>query len=236
MMGMDGHNRILIGITAYNEADNLPSILAKLKDTYDVIVIDDGSHDATKEISQFYGATVLKHLLNIGQGCADITKYKYAIEMNYDYLVEIDGDGQHDPAEIHKFIERLDIGDADIVQGSRISGSNYNSAPFFRKTFLPFYTALLNYLTGYSLTDCMCGFRAYKVDALKSIEDVFDQMLEPQYLAAEALIRFSKKGLKVVEIPIHLRPRASGESYKGFIRYGMGVLKAILRTLAKKNI
>jgi hypothetical protein len=82
----------------------------------------------------------------------------------------------------------------------------------------------------------MCGFRAYKVDALKSIEDVFDQMLEPQYLAAEALIRFSKKGLKVVEIPIHLRPRASGESYKGSIRYGMGVLKAILRTLAKNNI
>ena len=227
--------KVLIAITAFNEAANLPAILTQLSGKYNVVVIDDGSSDDTDKTSRHYGATVLKHLWNLGQGCADITKYKYAIHMGYDILVEMDGDGQHNPSEIDKFIERLSRGDADIVQGSRIDGSNYKNAPFFRRAFLPYYTALLNRLTGYCLTDCMCGFRAYKVDAIKSIEDILDQMLEPQYLASEMFIRFAKEGLIVGEIPIHMQDRTKGHSYKGTIRYGWGVLKAIIRTLVDKN-
>lgn len=232
----DKNSKVLVAITALNEGKNLPQILEQLRGKYDVVVIDDGSTDDTGRISRAYGAVVLRHLWNLGQGCADITKFKYATKMGYDILVEMDGDGQHDPFEIFKFIEKLKNTDAEIIQGSRILGSNYKTAPFFRKTFLPYYTMLLNKLTGYNLTDCMCGFRAYNIKAIRNIQDVLDQILEPQYLAAEALIRFSKNGLNIAEVPISLKDRKTGKSYKGFLRYGLGILRAVIRTLVDKNL
>ena len=229
-------NKVLVAITALNEEKNLPQILEQMRDKYDIVVVDDGSTDDTFGISRTHGAVVLRHLWNLGQGCADITKFKYAIRMGYDILVEMDGDGQHEPSEISKFLERMQDTDADIIQGSRILGSNYKNAPFFRRTFLPYYTLLLNRITGYDLTDCMCGFRAYDVNVIRHIQDVFDQILEPQYLAAEALIRFSKSGLSILEVPIDLKERKTGRSYKGFLRYGLGILRAIIRTLLDKNL
>ena len=86
------------------------------------------------------------------------------------------------------------------------------------------------YVTGYDLTDSMCGFRAFRVSSLRKVGHVLVDMQEPQYIAAEMFIRFSRAGLKVTEVPIDLSDRGSGLSYKGFIRYGWGVTRAILRT------
>ena len=72
--------------------------------------------------------------------------------------------------------------------------------------------------------------------AIRNIQDVLDQILEPQYLAAEALIRFSKNGLNIEEVPIYLKDRKTGKSYKGFLRYGLGILRAVIRTLLDKNL
>ena len=81
----------------------------------------------------------------------------------------------------------------------------------------------------------MCGFRAFRRDSLLKVFPVLDSILEPQYLAAEMFLRFARAGLTVGEIPITLKDRRSGHSYKGLARYGFGVLKAILKTMVDPN-
>jgi glycosyltransferase involved in cell wall biosynthesis len=223
---------------ALNEAVALRKMAKNIPPNYDLFVVDDGSVDETELVARSAGAKVIRHCVNLGQGYAFISGIKAIITnkiKEYDYIVFLDADGQHNPSEIPMFIEKAKQKNLDVVVGSRILGSNYKGAPFTRKTFLPIYSNIINKLTGYKMTDSMCGFRAFKVSALKKILYIFDQMLEPQYLASEMFIRFAKEGLTVGEIPIHMRDRTKGRSYKGTIRYGLGVLKAIIRTLVDKN-
>ncbi len=223
--------KIVVTIGVLDEEKNIAQVLDRIPKGYDVIIIDDGSTDKIVEIAKKYNATIVKHPVNLGQGFAVITGFKAALLSNYDVVVEMDGDGQHDPREIPKFLKKMEETGADIVVGSRIIGSNYKNAPFFRKTFLPYFTWIINKLTGYSMTDSMCGFRAFRASSLRRVAHIFDDMLEPQYLAAEMFLRFSKEGLTVEEVPINLCDRVFGISYKGLFRYGWGVTRAIIRTL-----
>lgn len=230
--------RVAILTAALNEEVALRELTCHMPHGCDLFVVDDGSTDGTEIVARKYDARVVRHMINIGQGYAFITGIKAIVkasEGQYDYIVYLDADGQHDPCEVPKLVQKAQEGDLDVVVGSRILGSNYDAAPFFRRTFLPIYTGIINRLTGYHLTDALCGFRAFRVSSLRDVLEIFDQMLEPQYLAAEMFIRFAKAGLRVGEVPIHMRDRISGFSYKGFFRYGMGVLKAITRTLLDKN-
>ncbi len=222
-------------ITVYNEEKNIDYLLSEIPSSYDVYIVDDGSTDNTVKVAENAGAQVIKLPLNVGQGAATIAGYKLLINKQYEVLIKMDGDGQHNPDQIPVFLEKLEYSGVDIVVGSRILGTNYKNAPFFRRTFLPVYTLLINKLTGYKLTDSMSGFRAFKVSALREVIDILDNLIEPQYIASEMFIRFSKAGLSIDEVPISMRERKSGTSYKGFIRYGMGVLRAIIRTLLDKN-
>jgi len=235
--------KVIVTISAYNEERNLGGILDKLK-TIQIpgcelatVVVDDGSSDGTYELSRRIGAHTLRHHVNLGQGHAVLTGFKAALLMakSGDVIIEMDGDGQHNPDELHLFLEKMEQGHYDIVVGSRILGSNYDGAPFFRKKFLPVYTNIINRLTGYMMTDAMCGYRAFRASSLMKVSSVFDDMLEPQYLAAEMFLRFSRAGLTVGEVPIHLKERSSGMSYKGFVRYGLGVLKAIIKTFLDRS-
>lgn len=223
--------KVVVIIGVLNEEKNIGQVLDKIPKSYDVIIIDDGSTDKTVKIAKKHNANIVKHLVNLGQGFAVITGFKAALLGDYDIIIEIDGDGQHDPRQIPIFIKKMEETGADIVVGSRILGSNYDNAPFFRKTFLPTFTWIINKLTGYSMSDSMCGFRAFRVSSLRKAAYIFDETLEPQYLAAEMFIRFARKGLKEAEVPINLNDRGFGYSYKGLVRYGWGVTKAILRTL-----
>jgi glycosyltransferase involved in cell wall biosynthesis len=213
-------------------------LLRNIPDGYDLFVVDDGSNDNSRRVAKNNGAVVFRHCVNLGQGYAFITGIKAIVTnkfKNYDYIVFLDADGQHDPSEIPKFIEKAERENLDVVVGSRILGTNYRGAPFLRRAFLPFFSCIINKLTGYKMTDAMCGFRCFKVAALKKVIHVFDEMLEPQYLASEMFIRFSREGLTVDEIPIHMKDRLEGSSYKGTIRYGWGVLKAIIRTIPDRK-
>ncbi len=223
--------KIVITIAAYNEENIIGSVLQQIPSEYDVIVVDDGSTDKTREICKSYGATVVKHVINLGQGAAVLTGFRKALEGNYDYIIEMDGDGQHDPADIPRFIELLEKHpEIDIVVGSRILGSSYK-APFFRRTFLPVFTGIINKITGYQLTDSMSGFRVFRANSLRRCHSLINEFLEPQYLASEMFIKFSRENLVVSEIPIHISSRGFGMSYKGLVRYGWGVTRTIIRTI-----
>jgi polyprenyl-phospho-N-acetylgalactosaminyl synthase len=222
---------IIVTIAAYNEEKIIGSVLEKIPAQYTKVVVDDGSTDNTTQICRDSGARVVTHVINLGQGAAVLTGFKKALEMESDIIIEMDGDGQHDPEDIDRFIEIFEADpDVDIVVGSRILGSSYR-APFFRRTFLPYVTSLINLITGYQLTDAMSGYRAFRTDSLKRCQSLLNDFLEPQYLASEMFIKFSRLGLTVREIPIHISSRGFGFSYKGLIRYGWGVSRAIVRTL-----
>lgn len=223
--------------TVYNEEKNIGDVLARMPPDVDVIVVDDGSVDGSVQICRQYGARLIRHPFNLGQGIAFITGIKACLIHNYDVIVHVDGDGQHDPRDTPIFLDKLEETGADIVVGSRILGSNYAEAPFLRRTFLPYFTWVINGITGYNMTDSMCGFRAFRADSLRRVQYIFDQINEPQYLAAELFIRFACEGLTVAEVPIHMTARKSGVSRKGrkglddLVRYGGGVTRAIIRTL-----
>lgn len=228
--------KVIVTLTAFNEGRNVGEIISKIKQQeYDCLLVDDGSQDDTLKIAKSLGAWVLKHPVNLGQGYAVLTSFKVALMQDCDIIIEMDADGQHNPYEIPLFIDKFKKTAADIVVGSRILGSNHPNAPFFRKTFLPYFTGVINLLTGYSMTDALCGFRAFRKDSLLEAAPLLDVMLEPQYLAAEMFIRFAKAGMRVEEVPIRLGDRSSGCSYKGFARYGFGILKAIIKTLTDNN-
>jgi len=228
--------KVIVTLTALNERKNIEEILQKIRRlNYRCVVVDDGSTDDTAAAARALNVKVLEHPINLGQGYAILTSFKAALMEDCDVIVEMDADGQHNPDEIPLLIDKFKSTDADIVVGSRVLGSNHPNAPFFRKSLLPFFTGIINILTGYKMTDAMCGFRAFRKQSLLKVAPLLDSMLEPQYIAAEMFLRFAKAGLKVEEVPITLQDRSSGHSYKGFIRYGLGILKAISKTILDKN-
>lgn len=224
-------NNTLVKIAAFNEEKNLGDVLQSMLDSVDVLIIDDGSTDRTREVAAKHGAIIARHVKNMGQGMADVTGFQVAFDLGYKYIVEMDGDGQHNPAEIPLFISELEEHpDLDIVVGSRVLGSQNADADFLRVRFLPLYTRMINWASGYSLTDGLCGFKAYRTDSLIKCENIFRDLLETEYIAAELYMRFGKAGLRVAEIPVHVSGRTTGKSYKGTFRYGFAVAWIILRT------
>jgi glycosyltransferase involved in cell wall biosynthesis len=225
--------KIIATLSAYNEAKNIRPVIAKILDQgYGCIVVDDGSRDATAQIAEEAGAIVVRHPVNLGQGYAVLTGLKAAIRHpGCEIVLEMDADGQHRPEEIRLFVERLEEGNADIVVGSRTLGRHGRDAPFLRRTMLPYVTWGINKLSGYRITDAMCGFRAFRASSLMKVLPLLDNMLEPQYLSAEMFIRFGRAGLVIDEVPVQVEQRSSGVSTKGMLRYGTGILKAALRTM-----
>ena len=223
---------VIVKMAAYNEENNIKSVLETMPDNVDVLVIDDGSQDRTGEFAKACGAMIIRHEINLGQGIADLTGFQVAFDMGYKYIIEMDADGQHNPIDIPLFINKLeDHPDLDIVVGSRITGSQSVEADFLRTKFLPLYTRMINWASGYSLTDGMCGFKAYRAESLLKSSHVFNGLIETEYIAAELYIRFGRSNLNVGEIPINVLARASGRSHKGTFRYGFAVAWVIMRAL-----
>ena len=225
-------NPVLVKMAAYNEEANIGDVLARMPKDVDVLVIDDCSMDKTSDISQEHGAMIIRHVKNLGQGVADLTGFMMAFELGYEIIIEMDADGQHNPEDIPRFIKAFkDNPSVDIVVGSRILGSQDNKgASKLRTYFLPYYTRVINWASGYLLTDALCGYKAYRSASLQPICHVLNTLSETEYIAAEMYIRFGRLGLSVNEIPIHVDSRNHGTSHKGTFRYGVAVAWIIFRT------
>ena len=144
--------KVIIGIPAFNEEENIAAIIIKLKRKYDhVLVCDDGSSDMTHDIASSLGAIVVKHPTNLGYGAAIKTIFNEARKIDGDILITFDADGQHKISEIDSVLKPISENKADIVIGSRFLG-NTKDIPKYRKIGIKMITGLTNTLTGSEIT------------------------------------------------------------------------------------
>jgi dolichol-phosphate mannosyltransferase len=169
-------NRILTALPVYNEVRHVSAVLHEvLQHADDVLVIDDGSTDGTSQIlDEFPGIHVSRHGVNLGYGAALATAFRFAQLHNYDVLVTMDCDGQHQPGYIRQFADLIDneYAPADMISGSRYMqefGCD-SDAPADRRRINARITACLNEKLGLRITDAFCGFKAYRVSALADLE------------------------------------------------------------------
>ncbi|MDQ6795882.1 MAG: DUF2304 family protein [Chloroflexota bacterium] len=221
---------VLVCIPAFEEADNLPAVLAEIPKQMGglpthVLVIDDGSRDNTAAVAAANGAHVVTHPVNSGQGAALQTGYLVAERLGVEVVVTLDADGQHDPAEMGRLVEPIVEDQADFVVGSR-RGGGYDGESRARNAGITLYTRLINLLGGTEVSDVANGYRAIRASRLSEIAFTEDQFHNPELLLGAA-----RAGLRVVEVPVTIRKRASGVSKKGTnLRYGLGFLRVIFKT------
>ena len=190
--------KIVIGIPAYNEEENIAGILVKLKKiSQDIIVCDDGSNDLTAEIAEQLGAIVIKHKRNLGYGAGICSIFLKAKEILADVLITFDADGQHRIEDINSVLEPVIKNEADIVIGSRFL-SNETKIPKYRKLGIKTITSITNSSIGKKLSDSQSGFRAYNKKTLEKVNPSESGM----GVSTEILIKASKEKLKIVETPI----------------------------------
>jgi glycosyltransferase involved in cell wall biosynthesis len=217
----------MIGIPAFNEEKNIGSIVAKLKNKYEhVIVCDDGSSDMTATIASSLGACVVKHEQNLGYGSAIKTIFNEARKIGGDVLVTFDADGQHQISEIDSVLQPISEHKADIVIGSRFLGKT-TDLPKYRKIGIKTITGLTNMTTGSKITDSQSGFRAYSKKALQEITPTESGM----GLSTEILIKASKKQMRITEVPITITYEGSTHSQEP-ISHGTTVIMSTIKHIA----
>ena len=158
--------KILALIPAYNEGKFIGKLIEEIKNYIeDILVIDDGSIDNTQEQAFKNGAQVIKHKKNCGKGAALKTGFEYAISNNYDSVLILDGDGQHDPRDIPSFLESYE--DADILIGNRMN--NVSKMPLIRYLTNKVTSGIISFLIKKNIEDSQCGYRLIKTEVLKNI-------------------------------------------------------------------
>ncbi len=203
--------RIAVIVPAYNEARNLPHLAEALRTrapAYDVCVIDDGSTDETAVTARALGWTVLRLPMNLGIGGAVQAGYLWAWERGYDAAVQIDGDGQHDPAHLESLLRPLTTGDADVVIGSRFLSEGGFRSTAVRRAGIAYLSWFLRLRCGARTTDPTSGFRAANRTAI----ELFARHYPSDYPEPEAVALACRAGLRIAEVPVRMRERAHGRS------------------------
>jgi len=193
--------RVFCVIPAFNEEKYIYDVAKIAKEFVDVVVVvDDGSIDKTFSRAIDSGAVVLRHEENMGKGAALRTGFKYALEHGADIVVTLDGDMQHDPLEIPKFLEKIREEGVDIVVGSRFL-EKVKGMPIQRRLSNFITTKVLNKVFKVPVTDSQSGFRAFKRKVLEKIT-----FKDNRYGAeTEILIEAKRKGFNIVEVPISVK-------------------------------
>jgi len=229
--------KTLVIIPAYNEEESLPNVIRDLREQasdVDIVVVDDGSRDATARTAEGLGVHVLRLPFNLGIGGAVQAGYRYAHRLNYDIAVQFDGDGQHVAAEIPSLVRPLEDGIADISVGSRFLTEGGYQSPIFRKMGIWVFSGVLSRILGMKVTDTTSGFRACNRQAI----EFFSRIYPEDYPEVESLVLLHRAGFKIVERPVKMRDRTGGRSSITPVRsvyYMVKVLLAIFIDLMKKR-
>jgi glycosyltransferase involved in cell wall biosynthesis len=218
---------VVVAIPAYNEDRFIGSLVLKLRARgRRVLVVDDGSSDATADLAEAAGATVVRHAHNQGKMAAVGTAFEHARRMGADALVLLDGDSQHDPADVDALVEPILNGSADMVVGSRFAGVR-SIIPRWRVAGQHALTMATNLGSGLHLSDTESGYRAFSRRALEEMR------FNANGFALEPSTQFQAKshGWKVVEVPIQVHYETPMK--RNPVWHGVGQLDAIFRLVAE---
>jgi glycosyltransferase involved in cell wall biosynthesis len=184
-------------VPAYHEAGRIGVVVSGIKRWIgDVIVVDDGSGDATAAEAEAAGAIVIRHARNMGKGTALETGFRRARESGHDYVITMDGDGQHDPADVPAFVRAYRDGGASVVVGSRMG--DVKRMPLVRLLTNRFMSWLLSRKMGQRVPDTQCGYRLYALDAITGVP------VGSGGFAAESeiLLDLSQRGVRIGSVPV----------------------------------
>jgi glycosyltransferase involved in cell wall biosynthesis len=204
---------MLAVVPAYNEAGSVANVVQSLKERaprFDVIVVDDGSTDDTAVEARAAGAEVVRLPFNLGIGGAVQTGFLYALEHDYDYMAQVDGDGQHEPAELEALRAEFERDPSlDVACGSRfLSPESSYTAPISRRTGIHLFAFTLSKILGQRVTDPTSGFRLYNRRAIR----LFASDYPHDYPEVEAVLMLHASRLRMREVPVHMHVRGSGRS------------------------
>tara|TARA_B100000029_G_scaffold158601_1_gene154026 strand:- start:2154 stop:3041 length:888 start_codon:yes stop_codon:yes gene_type:complete len=217
--------KITIGIPAYNEEKNIASIIVKLKQFADTIIVcDDGSTDSTSTIAQNLGAIVINHPKNLGYGAGIKSIFEKSKEIGSEILVTFDADGQHRVEDIKKVIQPIEDQSADIVIGSRFLDNAKEKIPSYRKLGINIITKVTNSTLKEKITDSQSGFRAYSKKIISSLK-ISDIGMG---ISTEILIKSSSLGYNIVEVPIIIKYDGNTSKHNP-VSHGTSVLFSTLK-------
>jgi hypothetical protein len=223
--------RVVAVVPAWNEGGAIGRVVDGIRafdPELDVVVVDDASTDETAEVATAHGATVLRLPFNVGIGGAVQTGFKYALAEDYDLAVRLDGDGQHDPAELPKLLAPIERGEADLVIGSRfVDASGSYHPPFARRMGIKLFARLVSLLGGQRVTDTTSGFIALDRVGI----ELFAQEYPHDYPEVEATLVALRSGLRLAQVQVEMRERESGVSSITFVRSVYYILKVMLALL-----
>jgi glycosyltransferase involved in cell wall biosynthesis len=201
-------------VPAFNEERNISRVLAELRafdPGLDVVVVSDGSTDRTAEVAEAAGARVIRLPYNLGIGGAVQTGFRYAWEEGYELAVRVDGDGQHDPAQLGAVIAPVVAGEADIVVGSRFAGGGGYRSSAARRVGIRILARVVSAIARQRLTDTTSGFQALNRRAIR----LYATDLPHDYPEVEGIVMAIRHRVRLLEVPVTMREREHGRSSIG---------------------
>ena len=235
---LSGHHKTLIVIPSYNEESSIAEVLEDIKKQapqVPILVIDDGSADKTAQLAQWHGAKVISLPYNSGYGVALQTGYIYARKNDYSIVIQMDADGQHDPACIQDLLREVENSDVDVVIGSRFLGKNTYQTSLVRRIGMFIFGQLASLFCKSKVSDPTSGFQAVKGEAIAFVASDY---YPPDYPDADFLIMLNRCGFKVREIPVKMHPSRADKSMHGgpqSIYYVLKMFLSIFVTLLRKK-
>lgn len=228
--------KTLVIIPAYNEEHSIRGVIDDLRQhlsNADIVVVDDGSRDATGKVAESLGAIVLTLPFNLGIGAAVQAGYRFAMRNGYEIAFQFDGDGQHRADQVSTLLRPLLSGDADMVIGSRFLEKGGYDAEISRLFAIKVLSRIISVFVGQSVTDPTSGFRAANSRAIA----FYNSYYPDDYPEPEAVVLLHKAGFRIAEVPVLMRKRLIGSSSITLLRgvyYMVKVVLAIIVDMIKK--
>ena len=222
--------KIIAIVPACNEEKNIAPVIADLRKNQPgikIVVLNDASTDQTEKVARASGVTVLNLAVNLGIGGAVQTGFIYARDEKYDIAFQFDGDGQHLASEINKLLKPLIRKETDVVIGSRFLEKGGFRSSLVRQAGIRLISLVNKLLTGRKIMDSTSGFRAFNQKAISFLAENYSQ----DYPEPEAVVQLLRNGFNILEVPVQMRARLSGQSSIRPIHSFYYIIKVLLSNM-----